>query len=199
MSIEVNIDKNIIDFIGPEGSGKSTIARLLASKTKKPYISVGDILRDMKEHDHTELGDECRAMFSEHRYLDPNMLLLIQEKYLQNRNDLSNGFILDGGLRTVTEAQGFACMLIKAGKNMPVTVVHLRVPGWMGADRLVAENGRRRDDDTPAAVLNRLRNFYKDLAVRSSLIDQQFRLIHIDATKDIDTVFNLLCKSLTEI
>lgn len=196
----LQLGKQIVVFIGPEGSGKTTMAKRLASNSQKPYITTGDILRDMAANDKTKYGDECRAMFKEHRYLNPNMLLNILVKRF-SQDDVNDGFILDGGLRTVEEIRGFPLVLKKANRVMPLTVVSLRVPGWMGAQRLVFDkDARRRDDDTVDGVLSRLSNYYKNLGQRASLIEKQenWRLLRINATGTIDEAFNSVQEALME-
>ena len=106
------------------------------------------------------------------------------------QEDAAEGFILDGGLRTIEETNGFQIILEKANRVMPVTVVHLRIPGWMSYPRLVdGPDARRRDGDTLEGVLGRLSNFYKNLGQRTSFIRQQpgWKLLHVDATGSIDT------------
>ncbi len=191
------VEREIIDFIGPEGAGKSTIAKKLSSETEKLYVSVGDILRDMAKNDQTELGDECRAMFKEHRYLDPSMLLLIQTEYFK-KEEFSEGFILDGGLRTKTEVLGFLGMLENAGRKMPLTVIYLKVPEEVSVQRLTGKNGRNREDDTLEGVSNRLKHFYDKLDERISLITTMCLLLHIDATGTVDETFDRVRKALIE-
>ena len=138
MSKEIKLGKEIVNFIGPEGSGKSTAAKGLSELSHKPYVSVGDMLRYVAKNDQTELGDECRDMFEHHRYMEPLTLLKILGEGFKNEI-YEDGFILDGGLRTVEETLGFWEMLEEAGRKMDMTVVHIRIPGWLGIERLTGE------------------------------------------------------------
>lgn len=189
---QFQLGRQIVTLMGPEGSGKTTIAKQLAAATKKPYFTIGDILREMAANDRTEYGNECRAMFAEHRYLHPQMLLDILVTRLK-RDDLGEGFILDGGLRTVEEVNGFQSVLERANRVMPVTVINLHIPGWMSIHRLItAEDARKRDDDTVGGVLSRLSNFYNNLSERATLIKNQenWNLVQVNATGTIDETFN---------
>ncbi len=185
----------IVNFIGPEGAGKSYIAKRLASEAGKVLLPVGDTLRELAREDKTYLGDECRAMFNEHRYLDPNMLLEILVQ-LFKREDLASGCVMDGGLRTVTEATGFPDVLKRSGREMPVTVVQLMVPQAVCVERLIGEDGRKRPDDTPEGVANRLRNFYHLLDERVEVIAQNHELLNVDVDCSKENAFERVCTAL---
>lgn len=196
----LQLGKQIVILIGPEGSGKSTIAQRLARVSQKPYITTGGIFRDMAVSDQTEFGDECREMLKERRYLKSEMLFPILVKRF-SQDDAKGGFVLDGGLRLPEEVKDFSLILQKADRVMPLTVVHLRIPGWLSFERLsTGQNARKREDDTIEGVLSRLANFYKDLGQKASLIQRQenWKLMHIDGTKNIDEVFNNVQEALTE-
>ena len=195
-----DIGRQIVNFIGPEGSGKSTIAKRLALESGKPYLAVGDILRELAANDPGPLGDECREMFAQHRYFkDREMLLDIYAERFK-RNDLEQGFILDGSLRGVIEVAGFQLALDRADRTMPVVVVRLRIPGWMGIQRLsIDPKARSREDDDADAVLSRLSKFYNRLGERVSLIQKQpnWKFIPIDATGTAETTFGKVRSALS--
>jgi adenylate kinase len=191
-----DIGERIVLFIGPEGSSKSTVAKRLAPLTGKPYISTGDIIRDLARDDHGELGEACRKMFNEHVYLDgPTLLRIVKHRI--GKDDAKGGFIMDGGMRTTEETENFHNMLIEAGRDLPLTIVHLRVPAWMGVERLLK---RRRDDDTPEAIQKRLSKFYSELGKRVNIMEKEpnWKLIHIDATGTPEEVFENVRSDLTK-
>lgn len=197
---KLTFGKRIITFIGPEGSGKTTQALKLAEETDLPYVTTGDTLRDLAAHDPGELGDECREMFAEGKYLSGETLLRI----LVNRfkqNDVANGLILDGGLRTLEETIDFQAMLDEAGLRLPMTVLYLQIPNEVSFERLVyGPEARRRADDTAEGVASRLSKFNLNLEDRLEVIRTQsgWNLLLLDATKPVDEVYAEMLQELTK-
>ena len=193
----LDLGRQIIVFIGPEGSGKTSIAEKLSEETGKPYITTGGLIRDLRDNDPGPLGDACRNMFANNVYLDGAQLLEIMVNRLK-KSDVENGFILDGGLRTVHETADFQKMLDTAGRSMPLTVVYLDIPLWTSFERLVTGgNARKRVDgngsgDTRVGVSKRLSQFYFKLEERLKIVrgEPNWKLIKIDATSEPVTVLN---------
>ena len=50
-----------IIFYGPEGSGKSTQAKMLAKDLNLPYLGSGDLVRHYSASDKGIMGDICRT------------------------------------------------------------------------------------------------------------------------------------------
>ena len=188
----LHLGKRIIVFIGPEGSGKTTMAKRLAEETGRPYITTGDIIRDLAANDEGPLGDECRQMFATRSYLNGATLLRILVQRFSN-DDTVDGFVLDGGLRTLEETEDFQDMLEQADRCLPLSVIHLRIPAWMSFDRLVTGPlARQRNDDTVEGVTSRLGKFYLNLARRVDVIRSQpnWDLLHVDATGPIEKTYS---------
>lgn len=175
----------LLAFTGPEGSGKTTQAKLLAQTLGLPYASTGDIIRAAADNDSTELGDACREMFARHNYLSPLLLLKILAKRLQE-DDARCGIVLDGGFRTVEETEKFQSMLEETQRDFSVMVIYLRIPGWEGIQRALA--GRRRPDDTSEALLSRLSSFYTGLGERMSFIRKKWPLFIINGRRPIEEI-----------
>ncbi len=161
--------REIVVFVGPEGAGKSVQAKLLAKKRRVPKIATGDIVRERAKNDRSEIGDACRSALSGHGYVDPDILVRMIEERIQ-QEDTKNGFVLDGGMRTIEETEQFGSLLERVGRdNLDVALVYLRLPGWKSFERLTGDSGRNRSDDTISGITGRLSNFYNGLGTRMSI------------------------------
>ena len=193
------LGKEIVIFIGPEGAGKTTIAKLMCEETGKPYLTTGDILRELAANDPGELGEKCRKMFAEHVYLDGETLLKIMVQRFA-LSDTTDGFVLDGGLRTLEETIDFSNILQEAGRGLPVSVIYLDIPDEVSFVRLVdGDNARKRRDDTVEGVSKRLTMFHKQLVERLAVIatTPNWKIITIDATVPVEKVYEEVCSKIT--
>ena len=196
MSAEIRKDRHrekdstgrkIIIFVGPEGSGKSTIGKMLSKRLGKPYISTGDIIRETAKNDQGPLGDACRKMIEEHAYLDPNLLGQMLSERL-SKEDVGDGVIIDGALRTLYETEHFDEVLDRAGKNgFEIDIVFLDVPDEVGIERRLSSPDIRPGEDR-GSVLKRLGHFYTNLEERMKIARERYNFYKIDATQNQDKV-----------
>lgn len=188
---KINVGKRIISFIGPEGSGKTTIAKLLCAESGKPYLTTGNILRDLAANDPGYYGEKSREMFANHSYLDGKLLLEIMCNRF-SKDDTNEGFVVDGCFRTVEETRDFQETLKKAGRDFPVTLIYLKIPTEVSFERLVTgENARKRYDDTEEALKSRLDKFYDKLDDRLGIIREnpRWNIVEVDATQPVESVY----------
>lgn len=197
----VKISKQILVFIGPEGSGKSENALRLSKESGLPYISTGNLLRDLAENDYsTVYGDMCRKMFAEDGYLDGEALLAILVNRL-SMPDTEQGFILDGGMRTVEETDNFPSVLESAGRDkLPLKVIYLQIPKETSFERLLNSNRKNRKKDTIESITVRLGHFYNLLEERLDLIQHKdnWELKEVDASPQITEVYSSTVKIISE-
>ena len=94
--------KNII-FIAPPAAGKGTQSELLVKNYGLVHISTGDLLRsEVKEQ--TELGKSIENLMSQGVLISTDIVTELLKKRL-NKDDIKNGFILDGYPRTLEQAE----------------------------------------------------------------------------------------------
>ena len=110
---------NII-MLGAPGTGKGTIAGILAGELGIPQISTGDIFRkNIKEG--TELGKLADSYISKGQLVPDDVTIKIVEDRL-NQPDVKNGVILDGFPRTVVQADKLKEILANKGKKVDITI-----------------------------------------------------------------------------
>ena len=113
---------NVI-MLGPPGAGKGTQAERLARTHHLPKISTGDILREAVQAD-SELGQAAKATMAAGSLISDDVMIGIVRERL-NREDVRQGFVLDGFPRTVVQASALDRMLNGRG---PLVVLDIVVP-----------------------------------------------------------------------
>ncbi len=84
----------IIVLIGPPGSGKGTQGRLLSQKIHLPYVSVGDVLRQMMQIEDAD-GLLIKSHILTGRLVPIELVSSVLRKFLL-KDEYKNGCILDG-------------------------------------------------------------------------------------------------------
>jgi adenylate kinase len=135
-------------LMGPPGAGKGTQAHRLAQRLHVPAISTGDMLRDETKQGSV-LGRDAKSYMDRGALVPDALIIAIIEARLQ-REDCSQGFILDGFPRTVVQAEALDRALHRFGWSLH-RVGSLTVPTDEVVRRL---SGRRtcRDCSTPYHV-----------------------------------------------
>lgn len=165
-------------LLGPQGSGKSTQGKLLAASLKIPYISTGDMFREIAQEDSEE-GKRIKQLQESGQLIDDETTRELIKKRLQ-RQDTKDGFILDGYPRTSDQVSLFDAIDLKFDR-----IFYLNVPEEDVVKRLMT---RGRSDDTPEAIKVRL-DVYKLKTEALKLALEKFgNLFEIDASKSVDEV-----------
>ena len=87
-------------FIGPQGSGKGTQAKIISEKIGFPHISTGDLLRKAK----SPLKEKVEEYMKKGKLI-PDELILELLKEIINSRYCKVGFILDGYPRNLKQAK----------------------------------------------------------------------------------------------
>ncbi|MDD5415581.1 MAG: nucleoside monophosphate kinase [Candidatus Daviesbacteria bacterium] len=163
-------------LIGPQGSGKSTQADLLAKDLNLPKISTGDIFRELSLQDSEE-GRKIKGILNSGELIDDLETAKIVEQRL-NKDDCRKGFILDGYPRNRKQQQIFDPKVDK--------VFDLEVPDHEVVKRLLA---RGREDDTMETIKKRLSLYHEQTMPLLDYYKNQGILIEIDGMGDIEDIY----------
>ncbi len=135
-------------LIGPQGSGKSTQAKLLSEFLKIPHINTGEIFRSIASQD-TEEGKRVKAILDEGKLINDQTVSGLAKERLSEA-DCQNGFILDGYPRNMEQVRLFA-----PGFDQ---IFYLKLSDKEIMERLLK---RGREDDTVESIQTRL-NLYRE-------------------------------------
>jgi adenylate kinase len=87
-------------FVGPQGCGKGTQAKIIAEKTGMCHISTGDLLRATEGDLRKEIDS-----YTDSGNLIPDELMIRILKERISKGDCERGFILDGFPRNLNQAK----------------------------------------------------------------------------------------------
>lgn len=152
-----------IIFYGPEGSGKSTQAKLLSEKLKAPALVSGDLVRKYAKEDKGIMGDTCREVFKTGHYV-PDSEMFVLWKHRLKEPDADKGFVIDGFPRNMDQVRFLEEKLEKYNKKEDI-VFFLKVSEKESIKRLL-KRGRKSPDgslhDTPEKIKERLKRYKKE-------------------------------------
>lgn len=143
----------MIVFMGGQGVGKGTFARMLMDQGKYRYVEAGAILRS------APADSEIAKTISRGELVTDELLFGIIGDAINL--DLENDMILDGFPRTMGQAKW---LVDTYADKFDVRVIYLNVPESIMVERIekrIREGGGRADDADSAAVRRRLDNFWK--------------------------------------
>ena len=181
-------NRNII-IMGPQGSGKSTQAQMLAKKLGLKHISTGRTFREIAKED-SKLGRKIR------NYLDKG-LLISHKRVMEVINTVvpKEGFVLEGSPRELHQA--------KEIKHRIDKVIYIHTSDEEGIRRImkgtkIAGKGvsrKGRGDDTPKALKKRLALFHERTEPVLDFYRRKGILVEIEGERSIEEVF----KSVLEV
>jgi adenylate kinase len=181
-------------ILGPPGSGKGTQAAMLVEKLNVPHISTGALLRNAAKRG-TELGLQAKAITDKGELVPDDIMSDMIEERL-SRDDVVNGFILDGYPRTVAQAKSLDVILERLG--MPVQeALHIDVDPEQIVKRIAKrakEQGR--SDDTELTVRNRMRVYAEQTAPVADYYAERGLLTHVLGEGSINEILQRILSVL---
>jgi adenylate kinase len=122
-------------FLGPPGSGKGTQSEFICKDFRIVQLSTGDLLRYHRKNG-TELGKKAQEFMDKGELVPDDLIIEIIRNELKKK-EYSNGFLLDGFPRTITQAEALDKLLAELNLHLDAVLV-LNVPTEELITRLTA-------------------------------------------------------------
>ena len=206
---------NKLLLIGPPGAGKGTQADLICGALNIPKISTGDMLRAAIASGN-ELGQKVSGIMKSGALVSDQIIIeLILDRISQS--DCASGFLFDGGIRTVGQADlcvenqiEFSHVIeinvdneiiinrmsgrrVHPGSGRNYQLVH-QPPKNEGLDDVTGETLIQREDDLPETVKHRLDVYHEETKPLVDYYELQSSIsplsyIRVDGSQDVQAVF----------
>lgn len=206
---------NKILLLGPPGAGKGTQADIICKSLNIPKISTGDMLRSAIASG-SKLGKKVTDVMNSGALVSDQIIIeLILDRI--NQDDCINGFLFDGGIRTVGQAN------LCVENNIEFThVIEIKVddevivdrmsgrrvhpgsgrnyhlvyqpPKNEGLDDITGEPLIQREDDMPETVKHRLQVYQNETKplveyYQSQETKSSLKYIAVDGSQTVEKVF----------
>lgn len=136
----------IVLVFGIQGSGKSTHAHFIANRLNLPYVSTGDILREI-EKQPSETGKKVRFLMEKGLIIPDDITVPALEKHLKE-NKIEGNFLIEGFPRTMHQVELF-------DRKIDM-IFEIEIPEEVAISRL---KKRARYDDIEDSIKTRLKLF----------------------------------------
>lgn len=169
---------------GPQGSGKTTQAQILAKKLNVPLVDTGEMLRQMAAGDASAQGREIKAEMSRGELVDDKVAASLVASRLDGE-DCRQGYVMDGYPRSMVSLELFNPEFDK--------IIYLQIPDEEVEKRLLL---RGRADDTPEAIRERLELYHQKTEPVLDYYQKQGKLIRVDGRGGVEQVAEAVDGSL---
>jgi adenylate kinase len=195
-------------IFGRQGAGKGTQCKLLSHHYGAPHISTGDMLREAVA-ERTDFGRKAKEYLDNGELLPDDIMLGIIEDRLHKSDVLEQGFLLDGFPRTVNQAEaliGLEPIDLAINLEVPEALVLERLSGRRvcnkcghiytagdpsaisGVCEICGGEVVQREDDTPAAISNRLEVYATKTLLAVDWFQSSSLLLTVDGIGSLEEV-----------
>lgn len=206
-------------LLGAPGAGKGTQATCICTKYGIPHISTGDIFRQNIK-DKTELGLEAEGYIHKGLLVPDELTLRIIKERLSHE-DCSNGYLLDGFPRTISQAEAFKLYTEKSNNSINIVLL-IDLPSELIIKRITGRricsqcgksyhilfsppkhericdscgcNLTQRKDDTAETVIQRLSIYEEQTKPLINYYLKQNLLSTIYGDGEVNIIFRNICK-----
>ncbi len=171
--------------MGPQGSGKTTLARIIAEKLGMCVVKTGDLVREKAKED-SETGRSLRYSLETGDLSDDRVVANLLKADL-NHPKCQNGVVIDGYPRRLSQLNVFDPEFDQ--------VFYLDVSDQVAIERMLK---RGREDDTPKIIKERLRIFHQETQDVLDYYQKQGILIKVEGSQGIEKVSGAILAALSK-
>ena len=180
------MDLNTVFFIGPQGSGKGTQAKILSKRLGFFSWDMGGILRAMRQ-ENSGLAKKVTELIDQGVLLSDEILLEVVKSKLSDI-PAQKGVIFDGVPRRLGQAEFLLNELKNQGRQNFATLF-INLPEEESLNRLLLRaKSEGRADDTKEKIEFRLKQYKEDTLPVLDFLKQQTRFFEVDGNQSVEAV-----------
>jgi adenylate kinase len=188
------MELNTIFFIGPQGSGKGTQAKLLAERLGFFYWEMSGLIRKTKEKD-ASFGAEVQKMIDQGILLPDSMIEKIIQLFIDDIPK-ETGIVFDGVPRRLGQAN-FILNILKSHGRKNLATIFIDIPKEESLSRLLKRAQiQHRPDDTKEKIEFRLEQYAKDTLPVLDLLKNETQFFEIDGSPSVEEVMKKIYSTL---
>ncbi len=175
---------------GPQGSGKTTQAKLLAQQFNLIFISAGHISRDIAKTNETVRNLIDRGEPTPQEIIAPAINAVMEK----NKN--GNGFVFDGYPRYAQQIESLVAAVASYHWDVSKVII-INLSEKEGVERILARakiEGRK--DDTPESIRRRLELYHQQTVPIIDYFKKLGKVVEVDGSGTIEEVHNLIISAL---
>jgi adenylate kinase len=174
--------------LGPQGAGKGTQAKRIASDYGVPHISTGDMFRAAIA-ERTPLGQRGELV--------PDELTVAMIREQLRKDDARRGFVLDGFPRNLAQAEALDAMLGEIERGLDA-ILFFDLPDEVGYERMLKRaHDENRPDDTPEVIRRRLQIYHDETEPIVEHYRATGKLVPLHAGRSIEEVYREIQQALS--
>lgn len=156
--------KKIIILMGVPGSGKGTQARRLSERYGYGHISTGDLLRALENDPDTDPVLKQRLLRMQTGALvDADLIYTLAFARIQKYIQSGCGIVLDGAIRSVTQAKDFQDFFVGQGVDEQVVVIEIAISDEESINRALARRTYAERGEVVPAVADSRESFQAEV------------------------------------
>jgi len=185
----INMTKEIYILLGPQGSGKSTQADLIAKKLKFSKIVESNLLKK-EANKKTQNGKKIKRIMEKGDLVPFEISCDLLFKKIKSTK--KNKILIDGFPREPEQAHVLD-YFIYANKYNLKEVIYIDTSINECIKRMKL---RKRADDKPNIIKERLKLYFKDTKPLIKYYKKQNKLIKVNGNGSIESIFNNILKKI---